>query len=285
MKKPIMAIMYDFDKTLSTTDMQNYAFIPALGMTPDEFWGATGEFSKKTGCERILSYMWMMIKLSKEKGIQCTQKWLNSLGKEVQYYPGVETWFKRINEYGKSKGVRVEHYLVSSGTKEIIDGTSIAKEFKKIYGCEFYYDPETKLPVWPKFAINYTQKTQYFFRISKGITNKTDDSVNNKTVSRRIPYENMVYLGDGMTDVPCMVLVKQNHGNAIAIYNKKEQGNVSALLRGGRVNFACLADYSENSDLDKTMKLIIDKISINHTLKCKEEELLKKEMRREKSAK
>ena len=285
MKKPIMAIMYDFDKTLSTTDMQNYAFIPALGMTPDEFWGATGEFSKKTGCERILSYMWMMIKLSKEKGIQCTQKWLNSLGKEVQYYPGVETWFKRINEYGKSKGVRVEHYLVSSGTKEIIDGTSIAKEFKKIYGCEFYYDPETKLPVWPKFAINYTQKTQYFFRISKGITNKTDDSVNNKTVSRRIPYENMVYLGDGMTDVPCMVLVKQNNGNAIAIYNKKEQGNVSSLLRGGRVNFACLADYSENSDLDKTMKLIIDKISINHTLKCKEEELLKKEMRREKSAK
>lgn len=280
-----MAIMYDFDKTLSTTDMQNYAFIPALGMTPDEFWGATGEFSKKTGCERILSYMWMMIKLSKEKGIQCTQKWLNSLGKEVQYYPGVETWFKRINEYGKSKGVRVEHYLVSSGTKEIIDGTSIAKEFKKIYGCEFYYDPETKLPIWPKFAINYTQKTQYFFRISKGITNKTDDSVNNKTVSRRIPYENMVYLGDGMTDVPCMVLVKQNNGNAIAIYNKKEQGNVSSLLRGGRVNFACLADYSENSDLDKTMKLIIDKISINHTLKCKEEELLKKEMRREKSAK
>ena len=285
MKKPIMAIMYDFDKTLSTTDMQNYAFIPALGMTPDEFWGATGEFSKKTGCERILSYMWMMIKLSKEKGIQCTQKWLNSLGKEVQYYPGVETWFKRINEYGKSKGVRVEHYLVSSGTKEIVDGTSIAKEFKKIYGCEFYYDPETKLPIWPKFAINYTQKTQYFFRISKGITNKTDDSVNNKTVSRRIPYENMVYLGDGMTDVPCMVLVKQNNGNAIAIYSKKEQGNVSSLLRGGRVNFACLADYSENSDLDKTMKLIIDKISINHTLKCKEEELLKKEMRREKSAK
>ena len=285
MKKPIMAIMYDFDKTLSTTDMQNYAFIPALGMTPDEFWGATGEFSKKTGCERILSYMWMMIKLSKEKGIQCTQKWLNSLGKEVRYYPGVETWFKRINEYGKSKGVRVEHYLVSSGTKEIVDGTSIAKEFKKIYGCEFYYDPETKLPIWPKFAINYTQKTQYFFRISKGITNKTDDSVNNKTVSRRIPYENMVYLGDGMTDVPCMVLVKQNNGNAIAIYNKKEQGNVSSLLRGGRVNFACLADYSENSDLDKTMKLIIDKISINHTLKCKEEELLKKEMRREKSAK
>ncbi len=280
-----MAIMYDFDKTLSTTDMQNYGFIPALGMTPAEFWSATGEFSKKTGTERILSYMWMMIKLSKEKNIPCTEKWLNSLGKQVEYYPGVESWFKRINKYGKDKGVKIEHYLLSSGTKEIVEGTSIAKEFKKIYGCEFYYDPETKLPVWPKFAINYTQKTQYFFRISKGIIDVHDDSVNDKTTSKRIPYENMVYLGDGMTDVPCMVLVKQNGGSSIAIYNKKEQENVSALLRGGRVNFACLGDYSEGGDLDQTIKLIIDKISLGAQIKRKEEILLKKEMRREKKNK
>ncbi len=285
MKKPIMAIMYDFDKTLSTTDMQNYGFIPALGMTPEEFWAATGDFSKKTGTERILSYMWMMIKLSKEKNIPCTEKWLNSLGKQVEYYPGVETWFKRINKYGKDKGVKIEHYLLSSGTKEIVEGTSIAKEFKKIYGCEFYYDPETKLPVWPKFAINYTQKTQYFFRISKGIIDVHDDSVNDKTVSKRIPYENMVYLGDGMTDVPCMVLVKQNGGSAIAIYNKKEQENVSALLRGGRVNFACLGDYTDGGDLDQTIKLIIDRISLGAQIKKKEEILLRKEMRREKKNK
>ncbi len=285
MKKPIMAIMYDFDKTLSTTDMQNYGFIPALGMQPAEFWSATGEFSKKTGTERILSYMWMMIKLSKEKNIPCTEKWLNSLGKQIEYYPGVESWFKRINKYGKDKGVKIEHYLLSSGTKEIIDGTSIAKEFKKIYGCEFYFDPETKLPVWPKFAINYTQKTQYFFRISKGIIDVHDDSVNDKTTSKRIPYENMVYLGDGMTDVPCMVLVKQNGGSAIAIYNKKEQENVAALLRGGRVNFACLGDYSEGGDIDQTIKLIIDKISLGAQIKKKEEVLLRKEMRREKKKK
>lgn len=277
--------MYDFDKTLSTTDMQNYGFIPALGMTPEEFWAATGDFSKKTGTERILSYMWMMIKLSKEKNIPCTEKWLNSLGKQVEYYPGVETWFKRINKYGKDKGVKIEHYLLSSGTKEIVEGTSIAKEFKKIYGCEFYYDPETKLPVWPKFAINYTQKTQYFFRISKGIIDVHDDSVNDKTVSKRIPYENMVYLGDGMTDVPCMVLVKQNGGSAIAIYNKKEQENVSALLRGGRVNFACLGDYTDGGDLDQTIKLIIDRISLGAQIKKKEEILLRKEMRREKKNK
>lgn len=285
MKKPIMAIMYDFDKTLSTTDMQNYSFIPALGMTPDEFWGATGEFSKKTGTERILSYMWMMVKLGKEKGLPLTEKWFNSLGKEVVYYPGVEKWFKRINKYGKEKGVQVEHYLVSSGTKEIVDGTSIAKEFTKIYGCEFYYDPETKQPLWPKFAINYTQKTQYFFRISKGVTNVHDESVNNKTTSRRVPYANMVYLGDGMTDVPCMVLVKQNGGNAIAIYNKKDQANVSSLIKAGRVNYACLANYEEGSDLDQTMKLIIDKISLNYQMEKKEQQLLKKEMRGEKHIK
>ena len=281
-KKPIVAIMYDFDKTLSTTDMQNYGFIPALDMTPAEFWGKTGEFSAATGTERILSYMWMMIALSKEKGIACTEKWLNSLGKDVIYYPGVEQWFKRINQYGKEHDVIVEHYLISSGTKEIVDGTSIAKEFKKIYGCEFYYDPETKLPVWPKFAINYTQKTQYIFRIQKGIVESTDDSVNNKVAAKRIPFENMVYLGDGMTDVPCMVLVKQNGGNAIAIYNKKDQVNVSSLIRGGRVNFACVADYREGSDVDQTIKLIIDEISLKNQIKVKEEQLLKKELRGEK---
>ncbi len=274
--------MYDFDKTLSTTDMQNYGFIPALGMTPEEFWGATGEFSKKTGTERILSYMWMMVKLGKEKGLPMTEKWLNSLGQQVVYYPGVEKWFKRINKYGKDKGVKVEHYLVSSGTKEIVEGTTIAKEFTKIYGCEFYFDPETKQPLWPKFAINYTQKTQYFFRISKGVTNVHDDSVNNKTISRRIPYANMVYMGDGMTDVPCMVLVKQNGGNAIAIYAKKDQKNVASLIKAGRVNYACLANYEEGSDLDQTMKLIIDKISLNYQMQKKEEELLRKELRGEK---
>lgn len=277
-----MAILYDFDKTLCTTDMQNYSFIPALGMTPDQFWGTTGEFSKKTGVERILSYMYMMIKLCKEKGIKLTKKWLNSLGKDIIYFPGVEKWFKRINEYGKKHNVIVEHYLVSSGTKEIVDGTSIAKEFKAIYGCEFLFDSKTEEPIWPKLAINYTQKTQYFFRISKGATDLKDDkTVNEKIERRRIPYSQMVYIGDGMTDVPIMILVKQNGGKSIAIYTKKDQTSVSALLRGGRVNFACLADYNDGSDLDKSMKLIIDGISLDYEMKKKEEALLKKEKRLE----
>ena len=277
MKKPIVAIMYDFDKTLSTTDMQDYGFIPSLGMTPDEFWGATGEFTKKTGVERILSYMYMMVYLAKQKGIKLTRKELNSMGKNIEYFPGVETWFKRINNYGKEKGVKVEHYLVSSGTREIVEGCSIAKEFTKIYGCEFYFDPETGEPLWPKLAINYTQKTQYFFRISKGATNQGDDTkINEKTVNRRIPYSNIVYLGDGMTDVPSMVLVKQNGGSAIAIYDKKNSNGIKALLKGGRVNYACQANYKEDSDLDKTIKLIIDSAATRAILNAKTEALQKR---------
>nr|MCR4879420.1 haloacid dehalogenase-like hydrolase [Bacilli bacterium] len=211
MEKPIVAIMYDFDKTLSTMDMQNYAFIPRLGLTAEEFWGETSQYTEKYGVERILAYMYIMIKKAKEKGVKLTREFLNECGKDVKFYEGVESWFKRINKYGEEKGVNVEHYLVSSGTKEIVEGTSIYKEFKEIYGCEFFY--EDGVAVWPKLAINYTQKTQYFFRIAKGATNVTDDDgVNQKTPTLRIPYENIIYLGDGMTDIACMTLVKKNNG-------------------------------------------------------------------------
>ena len=192
MAKPILAIMYDFDKTLSTTDMQNYGFIPALGLTPDEFWGATGEFSARTGCERILSYMFMMIKMAKERNIKLTREFLRECGKNIKYHPGVTTWFQRINQIGADRGVKVEHYLVSSGTKEIVEGCSIYNCFTKAYGCEFLYENDE--PVWPKLAINYTQKTQFFFRIAKGVVDiKDDDNVNRKTGEQglRIPYENI----------------------------------------------------------------------------------------------
>lgn len=272
-----MAIMYDFDKTLSTTDMQNYGFIPALGMSPEEFWGETGKFSKKTGCERILSYMYMMVYLAKQKNVKLTKEWLNSLGADIEYFPGVLSWFERINEYGKTKGVKIEHYLCSSGTKEIIEGTKIAKYFKNIYGCEFYFDPVTKEPLWPKLAINYTQKTQYFFRIAKGVYDQNDDeNLNSKSDKKRIPYSNIVYLGDGMTDVPCMLLVKNNGGHSIAIHRKKDQETMKALVKGGRVNFSCLADYTEGSRLDKMVKLIIDNIGADYSLKSREAAMIKK---------
>lgn len=275
-KQPIIAIMYDFDKTLSTTDMQNYDFIPNLGMTPEEFWGSTTEFTEKYGVERILSYMYMMIIKAKEKGINLTREYLRECGKNIKFYPGVTTWFKRINEYAESKGIKVEHYLVSSGTMEIVEGCSIYPFFTKAWGCEYYYD-ENGIPVWPKLAINYTQKTQFFFRISKGVKDdKNDSAVNEKNRERRIPYRNIVYMGDGMTDVACMTLVKHNEGTSIALYPEKESDKVRDLYTDGRCNFMCRADYSAGGDLEKVVKLIIDKVAMEDEISKREKALANK---------
>ena len=275
-KQPIVAIMYDFDKTLSTTDMQNYSFIPNLGMTPSEFWGETSAFTEKEGVERILSYMYIMIRKAKEKGIPLTREYLRECGKKIQFYPGVSTWFKRINEYGASKGVLVEHYLVSSGTLEIVEGCSIFNEFTKAYGCEFYY--ENDVPVWPKLAINYTQKTQFFFRIAKGAVDVTNDNaVNEKNLSLRVPYHNIVYMGDGMTDIACMTLVKKNGGRSIAVFPKEEDSEkVKKIYNDGRINFYCRADYSAGSDLEKVIKLIIDKVAMLNEIDKREKSLANK---------
>ena len=274
MGKPIVAIMYDFDKTLSTTDMQNYSFIPNMGMTPEQFWGETSKFTEEQGVERILSYMFVMVKTAKEKGIKITREYLRECGKNIQFFPGVATWFKRINEYGASKGVIVEHYLVSSGTMEIVEGCSIFPEFKKAYGCEFYYENDE--PVWPKLAINYTQKTQFFFRIAKGAIDVTNDNaVNEKNLKLRIPYRNIVYMGDGMTDIACMTLVKKNGGHSIAVYPEKESEKVKQIYLDGRCSFYCRSDYRPGSNLEKMIKLIIDSAAINDEIERKISQLEK----------
>lgn len=266
-KRPICAILYDFDSTLASSDMQNFSFIPNLGMTPAEFWGATTEFSNKTGMERTLSYLYMMVKSCKEKGIKLTEEYLNECGKNIQFWPGVLTWFQRINQFGLEHNVQVEHYIVSSGNREILEGCPIAKEFKVIYGCEFVFDPVTKEPVWPKLAINFTQKTQYFFRISKGVYDANDDvGVNEKKPDRRVPYNNMIYIGDGMTDIPAMIIAKNNGGKSIAVYPKGKEDKVADLANDGRVNYVCLADYSKGSEMEKVMQLIIEGIDINSRL-------------------
>ncbi|MDY6430511.1 MAG: haloacid dehalogenase-like hydrolase [Bacilli bacterium] len=270
-KKPICAILYDFDSTLAITDMQAFDFIPALGMEPKEFWDETTKFSEETGCERTLSYLYTMKKLAKEKGIKIDKEFLRACGKNIQFFPGVTTWFNRINEYGKEHGVRVEHYLVSSGNKEIVEGCSIAKEFKVMYACEYLFDKKTGEIYWPKLVINYTQKTQYFFRISKGVYDATDDiGVNEKKPERRVPYQNMIYIGDGMTDIPSMIIVKNNGGKSIAVYPKGKEEKIKSLKQDGRVNYACLADYSAGKKLEKILQFIIQSIQINTALNNEE---------------
>ena len=276
MGKPIVAIMYDFDKTLSTTDMQNYTFIPNLDMTPEEFWGETGKLSQKYEVERILSYMYCMLKFAKEKGIKVTKDYLRECGKEIKFYPGVSTWFKRINEYALEKGIIVEHYLVSSGTKEIVEGCSIYDEFKQVYGCEFLYD-ENGEAVWPKMAINFTQKTQFFFRVAKGAIKATDDAgVNEKSTDHRVEYKNIIYIGDGMTDIPSMTLVKKNGGHSIAIHPKDDKDVVQQIYNDNRCDFIVEADYSANGEMDKVIKMLIDLISVQEKLERKEKVLANK---------
>lgn len=277
MAKITVGILYDFDKTLCTTDMQNYDFMKNLGVEPSEFWAKASAQTKQYSMDKILSYMFLMMKESKKKGYPLTKDYLHQLGKSVIFYRGVLTWFDRINAYGASLGVNVEHYVISSGVKEIIEGSAIAKYFKKIYGCEFLYDSETKEAIWPSMAINYTQKTQYIFRVSKGALDVTDEEkLNTETpdLERAIQYRNMIYIGDGMTDIPCMQLLKDKGGKSIALYQTGYKDKVLPLVEDGRINYVCVADYSINSTLEKIVKLMIENMALLETLKTKEDKQL-----------
>ena len=276
MAKTTIGILYDFDKTLCTTDMQEYSFIKNLGMTSNEFWGAAADITAKHEVEKILAYMFVMIKKCKEKGIPLTEEYLNKCGENVVLFKGVETWFDRINEYGESLGVKIEHYIISSGTYEIIQGTPIAKYFKRIYACKYMYD-ENGEALWPALAINYTLKTQYIYRISKGILDVTDDYNLNRLQDeslRRIAYRNMIYIGDGMTDIPCMKMLKSKGGKSIALYQSGRAETVKPLVDDDRINYVCVADYSPNSSLEKIVKLMIENMAILEKLKAKEEQQL-----------
>ena len=265
--KPIVAIMYDFDKTLCTKDMQNYRFIPSLGIEVGEFWDYTNYVQTTEKMDSVLAYMYAAVKISKEKNIPIKRSGLEENGKSIEFFPGVVEWFKRINEFGKANNVEIEHYVISSGMKEIIDGTIISGEFKNIFACEYLYDDEGNA-VWPKTAVNYTNKTQFVYRINKGVLDVSNDTDLNRSMpddSKRIPFENMIYIGDGLSDVPCMKMMKSYGGKAIAVYQQLDD-KVKELLRKDRVDFIYPADYSENSGLDKTVKDIIVKMSISDKL-------------------
>ena len=267
MNKPIIAIMYDFDKTLCTRDMQEYTFIPSVGMDPDEFWNLTGKVAKAETMDSILTYMYCMVEKARETGIPLTRESLVACGKDIEYHKGIEEWFQRINRYAEQAGVIVEHYVLSSGLKEIIEGTSIAKYFKKIYACEFLY--KDGQAYWPKMAVNYTNKTQFVYRINKGvldINNNVDLNSSRPDSEKRVLFSNMIYIGDGLTDVPCMKLVKQSGGRSIAIYHPGEYHNAAPLLKHKRVDWMFEADYSKGSELDRTMELLLKNLAYQNKL-------------------
>ena len=261
--KTTIALMYDFDKTLCTKDMQEYTFIPNVGLTPEKFWSDAVKLAEKDKMDRVLAYMYLMIKKSNDAGKSIRRTDFVKHGKNLKYYPGVEDWFGRINKFCQDMGVQVEHYILSSGLREIIEGSSIYKEFKEVYACEFYYD-QNGVACWPKNAVNYTTKTQFPYRINKGvldISNEKDLNEYTPEDERQIPFRNMIYIGDGLTDVPCMKLVKVNGGYSLAVHQRGKKDQVESLLTNQRVDFIAPADYKEGSKLDVIVKDIIGKIA------------------------
>ena len=270
-KKPIVALIYDFDRTLSPGNMQEFGFIQAVGKTPQEFWTMSDGLAVGQDASNVLSYMKMMRDEAKKHGISLRREDLRRFGKDIELFEGVKEWFSLVNEYGKSKGVRIEHYINSSGLKEIIEGSPIASEFKYIFACSYIYNDEGEA-VWPGIAVDYTAKTQFLFKISKGIFSAHDNKKVNESVSddkKRIPYPQMIYFGDGETDIPSMKVVSMFGGHSIAVFNPKIQKKKSfalKLLRQGRVGFAVPADYRKESRTFEVVCAIIDKIKADYDL-------------------
>ena len=267
-QQPIVAFLYDFDKTLCTTDMQDYAFIPSLGMTPAEFWAEANGFGQRNRMDGILAYMYTMLREAARRNRPFTRADLVEKGRSIVLFPGVEDWFRRINAFGAGQGVQVEHYIISSGLREIIEGSGIAREFREIYACEFFYDRDG-LASWPKLDVNFTNKTQFVYRINKGVLDVSDDKSLNDSMpddSKRVPFTNMIYIGDGLSDVPCMKMMRAYGGQAIAVYQQENRQGVEDLLAKGRVDFIFPADYREGTALDATVRNIIRKMAITDAL-------------------
>ena len=270
-KYPIVALIYDFDGTLSPGNMQEFGFIQAIGKKPQEFWQESDEIALGQDASNILSYMKLMFDEARKAGIKLCREDFKRFGASVELFKGVTEWFGLINDYGRQHGVKVEHYINSSGLAEMIEGTSIAKEFKRIFACSFIYNEEGEAE-WPGVAVDYTAKTQFLFKINKGILSVRDNKKVNESKAednKRIPFPHMIYFGDGETDVPCMKIVKMFGGNSIAVYNpdiKKKVNVAKKLLRQERVNFITPADYTKESRTYKVVCSIIDKIKIDFEL-------------------
>ena len=268
MPTPIVALIYDFDKTLSPKDMQEYGFLPGLSIDPDAFWADCRRFAVRNLTDGVLAYMYMMRSAAERAGKPLTRAALEALGSTVEFYPGVETWFRRVNALGEAVGVHVEHYIISSGLKEIIDGSRVAGAFKAVFAASYVYDA-AGTAIWPATDVNYTAKTQYLFRINKGILDVTNDhDLNAHTPEhlRRVPFANMIYFGDGLTDVPCMKMTKLKGGCSIVVHAPSGNALADEMLLQRRADFALPADYREGGALEETVGLILRKMRARHDL-------------------
>jgi hypothetical protein len=261
-----IALVYDFDGTLSPRPMQEYAFLPQIGADAAAFWAESNALAKRERADPLITYMHLMYRKAKAKGVRIDRADLVAQGRHVELFPGVDAWFDAIGGYvrshAQSHGVQLRHYLVSSGLTEIVEGTSIYKRFHNVFASEYWFDPYD-LP-FPKRVITDTGKTQYLFRINKGVED-LGESINQHMPegARPIPFANMIYFGDGDTDVPSMAVMRKNGGYAVAVYpagKSKGRAKCVELFKAGRCDFFAPADYREGSDLFHRTCLLLDRI-------------------------
>ena len=261
-----MTIAYDFDGTLADGNMQEHQFLPDIGMKPADFWAEVKRLTKEHQADEVLVYMNLMLRKADGQGVKVGRDDFKNQGKSIVLFDGVEGWFERITEYARSKEVRLDHVLISSGNAEIFAGTAIAAKFSHIYASKFMFD-HNGIATWPALAVNYTTKTQYLFRINKGAHDLSDNGAVNKFIKnseRAVPFENMVFIGDGSTDIPCFRLVKDQGGLSIAVYKQRARGahdKADAYVADGRVHCVAPAVYSDGGELDKIVKAQIDVVA------------------------
>jgi len=257
-----VAIAYDFDGTLAPGNMQEHSFIPSLGVEKEDFWSQSKKIAKEHDMDGILAYMELMLK----SGASVKKEDFRNHGKKIEFFNGVETWFTRINQYANNKNINLEHYIISSGLREMIEGTVIYNNFKYVFASGYKYN-DNGIADYPALAVNYTTKTQYLFRIHKGICNSWDNSkINEYTppADRPVLFENIIYIGDGDTDIPAMKMLNYQGGTSVGVYPPNTKGakeKAQGLLENDRANYIAKADYSDNSEIDQIVKSILNQIS------------------------
>lgn len=264
--KKDVAIVYDFDGTLARGNLQEKTLLPELGLEPKDFWKTVKEKTKEYDADEILVYMHLIIESARSQGKIITKEFFQEHGKAADLFDGLrdESWFSRINEYSCNFGLNVHHYIISSGVKEMIEGCPISKHFEYIFASKYGYDQKGTVS-WPMAAINYTNKTQFLFRINKGVLNYWNNEAVNRYLreeARPIPFSRIIFIGDGETDIPCLKMVRHQGGYAIAVYDPSgSQKTISNLLAEDRANFIAPADYRSNTPLDILVRGLLQRIA------------------------
>ena len=264
----ITAVIYDFDGTLAKGNLQEISFIPQMRLSREDFWKEVKERTKREDADEILVYMNLMLEKAREENQIVSKEMLSNHGRDAKLFPGLgdKSWFRRINSFAADHGLSIQHYVISSGIEEMILGCPIRDVFHKIYASKFIY--RGNQADWPGVGINYTTKTQYLFRINKGVENHWDNVAINKFMpegSRPIPFERMIFLGDGDTDIPTMKMLAYKGGHSIAVYDeghtKSDLEKIHKLISESRVEFVAPANYEEDSQLDIIVKGILGRIA------------------------